>query len=106
MQVKIFSVYDSKAQAFNLPHFFQTIGIALRAFEDLVKDPNSQLYKHADDYSLYEIGMYDDSDATFKMESPVKLVGMGSDYRIKPAPEKIDLGAVLAIGKENNAEVK
>lgn len=59
MIVKAFSIYDEKAAAFMPPFFLQTRGMAVRAFSDLAKDKTHEVSKHAEDYSLYEVGEFD-----------------------------------------------
>lgn len=74
MITKVFSIHDSKAKAFQLPFYMPTIGAAIRAFEDLVNDRTSMAYKHPEDFMLYEIAQYDDSNAETISNHPVSLV--------------------------------
>ena len=53
MKLQIFSVFDEKAQTFSKPMFMAHKGEALRAFQDVSKDENSMICKHAEDYKLY-----------------------------------------------------
>lgn len=74
MKVKIFSVFDSKVGAFQQPFFARTTGEAMRMFEDAVQKPESGFHAHAGDYSLFEIGSFDDSSGKFDMpQAPVEL---------------------------------
>lgn len=58
--MKLFSVYDSKAEAY-LPIFQSaTIGTAIRTFEQAVNEESSPFHKHAADYTLFMIGEYDE----------------------------------------------
>lgn len=59
MVLKIFTVYDSKADAFLPPFFAQATGVALRMFEESISDPQHQFAKHAGDYTLFELGSFD-----------------------------------------------
>lgn len=59
MKTKIYSIYDSKAEAYNQPIFVQTKGQALRAFTDEANNPDSNICRHAADFTLFEIGEYD-----------------------------------------------
>lgn len=63
MILKVFAVRDTKAQAFLQPFYSPSVGSALRAFTDAVNDPQCPFNKHPEDYLLYEIGSYDDSNA-------------------------------------------
>lgn len=63
-----FSIFDSKAEVYGPPFFAPAIGLAVRHFGDLCRDPNSALSKHPGDYRLFRIGEFDDSTG---------VVGMG-----------------------------
>lgn len=56
----VFSVYDSKAEAYAMPFFQKTIGLAIRSFEQAAKDPESNLYKYPGDFTLFQIGEFDE----------------------------------------------
>lgn len=60
MLYKAFSVYDNKAMMFNAPFFMPHVGMAIRALTDLVNDPSTSISRHPADYTLIEIGTYDD----------------------------------------------
>lgn len=57
--LKVFSVYDVKAESYGTPMFVTHRGLAMRGFEDAVLDPRSYISKHPSDYSLYELGSWD-----------------------------------------------
>lgn len=59
MQLRMFSIFDSKVQTFNSPWFMLTAGAALRAFADMRDDPNTMIHKHPGDYTLFEVGVFD-----------------------------------------------
>ncbi|AXL15501.1 nonstructural protein [Microviridae sp.] len=58
--MKVFAVFDSAANAYLTPFFFDTVPLALRAFTSAVNDEGHQFHRHADDYTLFEIGMWDE----------------------------------------------
>lgn len=60
MKVKIFSIYDVKAQAFNQPFFSNNRGTAIRSFAEAISDKNSMYGKYPEDFVLFEIGVFDD----------------------------------------------
>lgn len=66
-----YSVFDSKAEAYLRPFFAPTRGLAIRSFADAINDKASDMAKHAADYTLFEIGEFDDSTGllTSKLES-------------------------------------
>lgn len=57
--MKIFSVFDDKAQAFLQPFFMKTGAEALRAFGQAVSEEGHSFCKHASDYTLFGIGVFD-----------------------------------------------
>lgn len=81
MIMKVFSVYDSKAQMFNVPYFANTTPQAIRSFSDLANDPQTLVCKHPGDFVLYEIGEYDDSNAKMVNYSEHHHLGVASQYK-------------------------
>ena len=79
MKMKMFSVYDIKAEAFMVPWFMPAQGQAVRAFSDLVEDKDSMVGKHPGDYKLVYVGDFDDSTGEF-MPSGLISLGFGTDY--------------------------
>ena len=77
MVVKVFSVYDSKACFFGRPFFDQMEGSALRSFRDAVNDssnPNNMWNKHPEDFSLFEVGSFDDQSGELVPIIPKSLM--------------------------------
>lgn len=87
MKLKVFSVYDEKAESFGQPFFFAARGMAVRAFIDLANDGRSTVSKHPVDFHLYEIGEYDDSTGRF--DSYVNHVALGRAREFIKAPDGI-----------------
>lgn len=87
MKVKVFSIYDSKMEAFNQPFFMNASGAAIRAFSDMVNgDKETNVYKHPEDYTLFELGVYDDLEGKIESyDTPVSL-GLGVTFKT----EKVD----------------
>lgn len=74
MILKMFSVYDSKVGAYLSPVFARSTGEMLRSFEAAVNDSGHQFCKHAEDFTLFEIGDWDDQKCMFVLkETPVSL---------------------------------
>lgn len=69
-----FSVFDNKANCFGRPFFVTHVGVALRGFGDEVNNSESPFNAHPEDYALYELGSWDDSDGVFKPLSKPKLI--------------------------------
>ncbi|QCQ85112.1 nonstructural protein [Blackfly microvirus SF02] len=67
--VKIFSVWDSKSKTFSQPFYAMTVGVATRNFTDLVNDPQTQVNKYPDDFTLFELGEFEDSTGKISSEN-------------------------------------
>lgn len=76
-KLQIFAIYDKKAQAYILPHFFAQKGQAIRAFEDAVNEtanPHNQISKHPSDFVLAHLGEFDDRlGLVTGLSSPVNI---------------------------------
>jgi len=79
MKLKMYSVYDSKAECFGTPFFMSSRGLAIRAFTDLVNDTRSSVNKYPGDFSLFEVGEWDDNNARVESFAPVSL-GIAQSY--------------------------
>nr|WAE43877.1 MAG: nonstructural protein [Microviridae sp.] len=67
MIVKVFGIYDSKAEAYLQPFFMKSAGEAIRAITDLVNDDKHNFGKYSADYTLFQLGSFDDATAKFDM---------------------------------------
>lgn len=78
--MKIFSIYDEKAEAFLQPFFMETVGQAERALIDCMSDENHNFARHSADYTLFQIGEFDQSTAVI---TPNKI-GLSNLVELKP----------------------
>jgi len=60
MELKCYSIRDSKAEIFNPPFYKKTHGEAERDFATLCRDPKSLANQYPEDFDLYYCGDYDD----------------------------------------------
>lgn len=58
--MKIFTVYDSKAEAYLTPFFVPTTALAIRSFQSAANTADHDFNRYSADYTLFEIGSYDD----------------------------------------------
>lgn len=83
--LRLYSIYDMKAEQFSPPQVYHNDLLALRAFEGLVNDDKTLINNYPEDFSLYYIGNLGDSDGRYYIESsdesrvPI-LVGRAVDY--------------------------
>jgi hypothetical protein len=74
MLTNVFAIYDSKVEAFLQPFFSPTKGSAIRAVSEEVNNPQAQLAKHAEDFTLFHLGTFDDSNGALdKLAAPASV---------------------------------
>jgi len=76
----IFTIHDSAASAYLPPFILHQEGIAIRTFTDCVNDPNHQFSKHPKDYTIFNIGEFDDSNGVITPLQIKKPLGNGLDF--------------------------
>lgn len=59
--MKIFTVYDVKAEAYLQPYFSVTTATAVRAFQAAANNTEHDFHRFAEDYTLFEIGTWDEA---------------------------------------------
>jgi len=82
MQIRAFAIYDSKTEAYMLPYWELTTGAGIRKFEDALADRNSVFAKHPGDYTLFEIGLYDDNKG--KLVDNISHLNLGTALELMP----------------------
>lgn len=80
MKIEVFSVYDSKSKAFSQPFYSATVAVAIRNFTTACKDPNSQLAKHPEDFTLFHVGSFDDEIGRFMNLEHLANLGLASQF--------------------------
>lgn len=80
MKLTAFSILDGKSGIYNRPWFAVSTGVALRNFSDLVNDPKTEVSRHPEDYTICELGTYDDTTGTFEGLVSPKPLGNASQY--------------------------
>lgn len=79
MQNQIYSIYDTKLQAYFSPFTAQNDAVALRNFADLANDPQSRISQHPEDYQLIAVGEWNDSSGEIT-QTDHKNLGFASEY--------------------------
>lgn len=75
MELKMYSVRDSKSEIFNQPWFQKTHGEAERSFTELVNDDKSMISKYPEDYDLYFLGIYNNDSGLVKpLDTPQHML--------------------------------
>lgn len=82
---KVFSVFDAAAQAYLTPFFMPTRGLAIRAFQQAVNDEGHQFHRHAADYTLFEIGLFDERSGQLLSRESYDRIGSGNELAEQPS---------------------
>lgn len=88
--LRMFTVYDSKSEAFLKPFYELATGAAVRSFETAANKEGHDFHRHGADYTLFELGTFDPGTAKFEiLETPINL-GLAITMR-QPAPAQLEL---------------
>nr|WAE43897.1 MAG: nonstructural protein [Microviridae sp.] len=81
MKLFIYSVYDSKVEAYLPPLFMKSKGEFLRSFAEAANDPKCNIGKYPADFTAFELGSFDDSNArVLSLPAPVSL-GVAIEFK-------------------------
>lgn len=67
MTKKIYVVHDCKSESYTAPMLHLAIGDALRAFTSAANNRETMIGTNPEDFSLFEVGEYDERTAKFKI---------------------------------------
>jgi len=84
MILKMFTVYDSKAEAYLPPFFLRSTGEAVRSYEHVCNDPNHAFFKHPADYTLFCVGEFDDNSCSINVLQAIENLGCAIEYKNSP----------------------
>ena len=70
MKTEMYVIYDQKAKIYNKPFHQINESVAIRTVADLVNDANSDSSRHPEDYILFRVATYDDSNAEIQTFTP------------------------------------
>lgn len=85
MKMVICSIRDSAADAYGRPFFLPSVGVAIRSFTDEINRPaeDNQIYQHPEDFDLFELGVFDDSNAKFELHDVPKQLALGRQIKVR-----------------------
>lgn len=81
MLVKIFSVFDTKGGAFLQPFYAMSKGHAIRSFTDSTNTEGHTFNKYPEDFILFELGDFDDSNAKFHILPEPLSIGLALEFK-------------------------
>lgn len=79
--MKLFTVYDSKTESYGKPFCMLTKGEALRGFADVANDPQTQISKYPADFTLFELGDWNDANAEFSIHEAKINLGTANEFK-------------------------
>lgn len=77
----VYSVYDSKVKYFHFPMFMRNRGEALRSWEQVANDEKSTISAHPADFSLMELGEFDDQTAQITFHPVPESLGLALQFK-------------------------
>lgn len=80
MAMKVFSVYDCKAEAFIQPFFCVNRAVALRNFMTAASSEGHDFHTYAADYTLFEIGEWDETSGRLEQYDVSENLGTALQY--------------------------
>lgn len=84
MILKIYSVFDSKAKAFATPFFTHNDDMAIRIFEAATNQEGTPVFQHAADYTLFELGEFNDQAGAITTLDTPRSMGLAIEYQKPP----------------------
>lgn len=79
--LKMFTVYDSKADAYLNPFTMRTTGEAIRGFMTTLNDETTEMAKYPADFTLFEIATFDYKTGTITTDH--KMTNLGNGLHLK-----------------------
>jgi len=94
MILKVLAIRDRAADCFGQPIFVTSTGAGIRSFFDAINGGDSSLSAHPEDFDLYELGVWSDSDGHFTQDANPMQVAIGKDLKVRPSPDERQLPLV------------
>lgn len=95
MILRVYGVFDTKAEVYGRPFFTRMRGEAIRAWSDALVDGQSEYAKHPGDYNLFELGEFDQGSGLLVpgKDGPV-LLGNGLSFLKKESSREAAIAIV------------
>lgn len=73
MKSKVFSVFDQKAGIYHSPFLTHNRATAMRMMSDVLSRGEHSFAAHPTDFTLFELGEFDDNSGTFECHPPLSV---------------------------------
>lgn len=81
MPLKVLAIYDRKTESFGVQFIVvRTVGAAQRIFADEIQRDGSMLKLHPEDYDLYLLAEFDETDGRLAAVDMPKRMSQGTDH--------------------------
>lgn len=80
MSLKVCTVYDSKSEYYMPPMYFKHRGDAIRSFTEASLDSNNMIGKYPADFTMFEIGSFDETTGKFSLYSSFISLGCALEF--------------------------
>jgi len=77
---RVFSIYDHACEAYMRPFLAPTKGVAIRSFSELAQDTNHEVGKYPEQYTLFELGSWEDTNALYDLHDTPLPIGKGHEF--------------------------
>lgn len=78
--LKVFSIYDSKAEAYLQPFFSPTRGMAIRSFQNAANTAGHDFNRFAADFTLFELGEFEPNSGNFNLLEHHQNLGKAAEF--------------------------
>lgn len=79
--LKMFAIYDAKAEFYANPFVARTTGEALRSFAQAANDEKITISQNPDDFALFELAEFDEQTGQIKPYDVPKKLGVAVEYK-------------------------
>lgn len=76
----VVAVRDRAMDAFGQPFFVPSVGLAVRSFGDEINNPDGAMFKHPEDFDLYQIGEYEEETGRLVPLERPRQVAIGKEH--------------------------
>jgi len=104
MEQKLYVVYDSASETYTAPTVHRARGEAIRSFTDGVNSPDGVLSTHSADFTLFEIGEYNQATGDLTLYEAKHKVLNGIEVKenppVPPKVQEITDTGIAKLGKQ------
>lgn len=74
MELKLYAIYDKKAEEYGNPFVHTNDWLAARKLNTDLRNPASEIVMHASDFDLYYMGIYDTKSGYITADAPPRFI--------------------------------